>query len=165
MSSTRIEARDFRDAMGGFATGVCVVGAARADGAAIGMTVNSFSSVSLEPPLVLVCLGTESQRSQEIIAAKRFSISILSAHQRGISNHFAKPGEGLAPESGWRAGTNGAPLIEGACALVECDLHAQHMAGDHVVVIGQVTALEADPGREPLLYFRGGYRSLGGESA
>lgn len=164
MNTSTITERAFRDAMGSFATGVCVLGAKRRDGACVGMTVNSFTSVSLDPPLVLVCLGAQSPRSRAIIDPGRFAISVLADDQREMSNHFAQPGEGLAPETGWRAGLNGAPVIDGAAAAVECDVETTHVSGDHMIVIGRVTHIETDPGREPLLYFRGGYRLLDGEA-
>lgn len=160
MTNPLIPERDFRHAMGSFATGVCVLGATREDGAAIGMTVNSFSSVSLDPALILVCLGADAPRSQAIIGAGRFTISVLSQDQETLSNHFAKPGEGLAPEGDWTAGANGAPLIDGAAATIECDLDTTHQSGDHLIVIGRVTHVATSPERQPLLYFRGGYRQL-----
>lgn len=163
MTLPNIPERAFRDAMGSFATGVCVLGAKRRDGQSVGMTINSLTSVSLNPPLVLVCLGSESPRSRAIIDSGRFSISILAHEQRGLSAHFAQPGEGITPDEGWRTGQNGAPIIEGAAASIECTVETIHASGDHQIVIGHVTHVENDPGREPLLYFRGGYRLLDGE--
>ena len=160
MTHTPILERDFRHAMGSFATGVCVLSATREDGAAIGMTVNSFSSVSLDPPLILVCLGADAPRSQAIIGAERFAISVLGQNQEALSNHFAKPSEGLAPDGDWTGGANGAPLINGAAATIECDLDTTHKSGDHLIVIGRVTCVAIDAERPPLLYFRGGYRQL-----
>ena len=163
MPTSNIPERAFRDAMGSFATGVCVLGAKRRDGAAIGMTVNSFTSVSLDPPLILVCLGMESPRSRAIIDSGRFSVSILASDQHALSNHFAQQGEGFVPETGWREGQNGAPVMDKAAAVIECAIETTHSSGDHLIVIGLVTRIESDPGREPLLYFRGGYRLLDGE--
>lgn len=150
--------------MGSFTTGVCVIGATREDGAPIGMTVNSFSSVSLSPPSILVCLGADAPRSQAIIAAGRFTISVLSQNHETLSNHFACPGEGLVPEGAWTAGENGAPLITGAVATFECDLDTTHQSGDHVIVIGRVTQVVTADERQPLLYFRGAYRQLGSQA-
>lgn len=156
--------RDFRDAMGSFATGVCVVTALNEDGKAIGMTVNSFSSVSLTPPLVLVCLGNGSPRSKAIIDAKRFNISMLSDAQQSISAHFAQPGDGISGDGMTAQGTNGVPVIAGATAQIECDLEAQYPGGDHVIVVGRVSSLQANPKVSPLLYFQGGYRQLSDEA-
>ena len=164
MPASNISERDFRDAMGSFTTGVCILGAKRRDGVSIGMTVNSFTSVSLEPPLVLVCLGVESPRSRAVIDSGRFSVSMLADDQRALSNHFARPGEGLVPATGWREGLNGAPVMEGAAAIVECAIETTSTSGNHMIVIGLVTHTQIDPGREPLLYFRGGYRLLNGEA-
>ena len=162
--SSSFSERDFRDAMGSFATGVCVVTANNADGKAIGMTVNSFSSVSLNPPLVLFCLGDYSARSQAILAADTFNISMLGADQMDDSNHFARPGEGLALDGMTVSGQNGCPVVPGAAAVIECTMDTQHGGGDHVIVVGRVTHLETDQSKAPLLYFRGGYRKLDGEA-
>lgn len=163
MTTTQITERIFRDTMGSFTTGVCVLGAKRRDGVSVGMTVNSFTSVSLSPPLILVCLGSESPRSRALIDPGRFSISMLAHDQRDIAGKLAQPGEGLMPQAGWRAGENGSPVLDGAAAIVECDVDTIHTTGDHMIVIGRVTHVHADPGREPLVYFRGGYRLLDGE--
>ncbi len=162
-SSPLFSERDFRDAMGSFATGICVVTANNANGEAIGMTVNSFSSVSLSPPLVLVCLGEESARSQAIINAGRFNIAVLTDQQMDISNHFAQPGQGLAGEDMVVAGENGAPALPGAAAVIECDVETQCPGGDHVILIGRVTNLTTNTDTDPLIYFRGRYSKLDGE--
>jgi flavin reductase (DIM6/NTAB) family NADH-FMN oxidoreductase RutF len=163
VTPTQITERTFRDAMGSFTTGVCVLSAKRRDGALVGMTVNSFTSVSLNPPLILVCLGSESPRSRALIDPGRFAISMLADDQRDIARQLAQPGEGLVPQTGWRAGENGSPVLDGAAAIVECDVDTTHTSGDHMIVIGRVTHVHSDPGREPLIYFRGGYRLLDGE--
>lgn len=149
--------------MGSFATGVCVVTANNRDGKAIGMTVNSFSSVSLSPPLVLVCLGEESPRSQALIAAGQFNICMLAEDQLDISNHFARPGEGLTDEDMTVPGHNSSPILNQASAVVECTLEAQYPGGDHVILVGRVTNLHTNMNKDPLLYFRGSYRKLDGE--
>jgi len=161
--STQITNQDFRKAMGEFATGICVMGAKLIDGTLIGITVNSFSSVSLEPPLILVCLGNYTPRTAAIIEAARFSISVLNEHQHAVSNHFAKPGEGEVPDDGWSIGKNGTPTIDDALANLECDLEATHLAGDHQIIIGRVTNVVIHPDRKPLIYFQSQYSSLGHE--
>ena len=155
--------REFRDAMGRFPTGVCVVTAKNAYGESIGMTVNSFSSVSLNPPLVLVCLGVESPRSQAIINAGQFNISILTQDQADVSSHFAQPGQGLAADGMVVAGHNASPVVPNAGAVVECDVEAQYPGGDHVILVGRVTHLTTNTNDAPLLYFGGAYRTLDGE--
>ena len=149
--------------MGSFATGICVVTANNGAGKAIGMTVNSFSSVSLSPPLVLVCLGEESPRSQALIAATKFNICMLAEDQLEISNHFASPGEGLAKDGMAVPGHNANPVLHEAAAVIECDLEAQYPGGDHVILVGRVTHLHTNMHKSPLLYFRGSYRKLDGE--
>lgn len=160
MTTTPFTERDFRDAMGSFTTGVCVLGAKRRDGEAVGMTVNSFTSVSLDPPMVLVCLGAESPRSQAIIDSGRFTVSVLAADQKDVSSRFAQPGEGLAPTDGWSPGQNGAPVVDDAAAVAECDIDAVHPAGDHLIVVGRVTRVASDPSRPLLVYARSVYRQL-----
>jgi len=155
--------RDFRDAMGRFPTGVCVVNANNAYGEAIGMTANSFSSVSLTPPLVLVCLGKESPRSQAIINAGKFNISILTADQQDISDHFAQPGQGLAADGMVVTGLNASPYVPSSGAVIECDVHAQYPGGDHVILVGRVTHIVTDLSATPLIYFNGSYKKLDGE--
>lgn len=159
--STKINHQEFRKAMAGFTTGICVLGAKRNDGVQIGMTVNSFSSVSLDPPLVLVCLGNETPRTHEIIDAGKFSISILAEDQKAMSDHFAKPGEGKIPEQGCYTAANGSPLVAGAVTTLECDLEATHLAGDHQIVIGRVSKLDLAQDRVPLLYCQGRYKRPG----
>lgn len=150
--------------MGSFATGICVVTANNAGGEAIGMTVNSFSSLSLNPPLVLVCLGVESARSQAIINAGRFNICVLTDGQMDVSNHFAQPGQGLAEDGMVETGANGAPVVPGAAAQIECDVEAKHPGGDHTILVGRVTRLVTNTDTQPLLYFRGKYSKLDGEA-
>ena len=163
-SPSPIDERAFRDAMGSFATGICVVTANNAGGEAIGMTVNSFSSLSLNPPLVLVCLGVESARSQAIINAGRFNICVLTDGQMDVSNHFAQPGQGLAEDGMVETGANGAPVVPGAAAQIECDVEAKHPGGDHTILVGRVTRLVTNTDTQPLLYFRGKYSKLDGEA-
>lgn len=163
-SQSSFSERDFRDAMGSFATGVCVVSANNAYGEPIGMTVNSFSSVSLDPPLVLVCLGEDSPRSRAIINAGQFNISILSDTQMDVSSFFAQPGQGLADTAMIVHGLNTCPAMAGSAAVIECNVETQYPGGDHVILIGRVTHVAVDSDANPFLYFRGRYRTLADES-
>lgn len=165
MPASPFDEREFRTAMGSFATGVCVLGAKRRDGQFVGMTVNSFTSVSLNPPMVLVCLGAESPRTQAIVDSGRFAISILADDQEDVSNHFARPGEGLADEgmaggTPYLPGENGAPQVKDAAAVAECDIEVVHEAGDHLIVVGHVTRVATQPDRGLLMYARGHYHRL-----
>jgi flavin reductase (DIM6/NTAB) family NADH-FMN oxidoreductase RutF len=148
--------RDLRDALGRYATGVTVVTTMTARGP-LGMTVNSFSSVSLDPPLVLWSPARKSSRFPAFEASSHFAIHILAADQRPLAEHFARNGhfEGIAHHPG----LGEAPLIAGCSARLEC-LHAVHYdGGDHLIVVGEVLRIsEAD--RSPLVYHRGRYLAL-----
>lgn len=148
--------RDLRDALGRYATGVTVVTTMTPRGP-LGMTVNSFSSVSLDPPLVLWSPARKSSRFPAFEASSHFAIHILAADQRPLAEHFARNGdfEGVSHAPG----IGETPLLSGAAARLEC-LHAVHYdGGDHLIVVGEVLRItEAD--RPPLVYHRGRYLAL-----
>jgi flavin reductase (DIM6/NTAB) family NADH-FMN oxidoreductase RutF len=157
----------FRSAMGAFATGVTVVTVRSRDGELYGMTVNAFSSVSLDPPLVLVCLAG-SGRGQELIArAGVFGVNVLAESQQELSRWFAdrqRPDDasmfdGIAVGSG----ATGCPVLLEAAASLDCRVDRVVPAGDHVVVIGQVAALRHRPDEGPLVFHAGRYRALDAE--
>lgn len=152
----------FRQTMGTFATGVTVVCFRRRDGLPGGLTVNSFTSVSLVPPLVLVCIDKKAESHDEMLAATSFSVNVLSADQEELSRRFATSKltakerfEGVD----WQPAANGAPLLAGCLSYVTCGLSARHDAGDHTIFVGEVTAAEVRDA-EPLLFFRGKYGRL-----
>jgi flavin reductase (DIM6/NTAB) family NADH-FMN oxidoreductase RutF len=151
----------FRAVLGRFTTGIAVVTTRAADGTPIGMTVNSLTSVSLDPPLVLYCLGRDSQNYETFAGAEGFAFSILGEGQEAVSARFARRDlqdrfNGIAVS----AGVTGAPLIDGALATIDCRRERAVEAGDHLIVIGRVVHLAAGDGA-PLAYFRGGYARLG----
>ena len=151
----------FRQVLARFATGVVVVTGATPEGPA-GLTCQSFSSLSLDPPLVLLSTARSSRTWPRIAATGRFAVNVLGADQQDVSARFAVSGGDKFAEQPWRPGVLGNPLIDGAIAHVECDIEAVHDGGDHVIVVGRVRALEA-PGiesRPPLVYYRSGYRLL-----
>lgn len=154
------DARTLRDAMGCFATGVTVVTAMGEDGEPVGLTANSFTSVSLDPPLLLVCIAKTSGSLKVIEAASHFAVNVLHIGQQPISNTFARPGEDRFSSAPWQRGQYDTPLICGALANFECARHALHDGGDHVVLVGRVERAKYDPRRDPLLYFKGRYRRL-----
>ncbi|RMF21087.1 MAG: flavin reductase [Deltaproteobacteria bacterium] len=161
-----MNASDFRRAMGNFATGVTVVTTAR-EGRFYGFTANSLTAVSLDPLLLLVCVdrGGEAHREMESCAA--FAVNILASDQKDLSNHFASRdtsgGDRLAGVP-FRCGKTGAPVLDGALAVLECVKADRLDGGDHSIFIGRVEAGEIDPAqRDALVYFRGAYRSLGSE--
>lgn len=154
-----LDTRAFRDALGRFATGVAVVSAVGRDGAPIGMTINSFASVSLEPPLVLWSLDRGSPRFDDWLACSHYAIGVLSEDQVALSNHFATPSDNKFAELEWRAGAGGAPLLPGMQATFECANETRHDGGDHVIFLGRVEAFDASSG-DPLLFVGGQYAAV-----
>lgn len=148
--------RALRDAFGAFLTGVTVVTTHNADGAPIGFTANSFTSVSLDPPLLLVCLARTSRNYAALTGAKGFAVNILSEGQKDVSNTFARPVEDRFAAVEWRSGPFGSPVFSGVAAWFDCAMHALVDAGDHVILIGRVEAFD-NSGKTGLGYARGGY--------
>ncbi|WP_238413013.1 flavin reductase family protein [Saccharothrix deserti] len=152
-----------RTAMARFASGVTVLTVA---GKRVhGMTANAFSSVSLDPPLVLCCVAHSAVMHDAVVEAGHFAVSIAAAGQQAVASHFADKArpDGLAQFEGigWAPGPHtGAPLLTGAVAWLECALVESHVAGDHTIFIGAVLQSTCGPDREPLLYFDGGYRRV-----
>jgi 3,4-dihydroxy-2-butanone 4-phosphate synthase len=153
---------EMRTAMGHFATGVAVVTATREGGAPVGTTVNAFSSVSLEPPLLLVCLANDSETLAAVRESGRFAVNLLAADQRHHSNRFASKGDDARPhEVEWERHHHGVPILPGALATVACEVDAIHPAGDHVVVIAEALSLAvSERTADPLLFYRGSYSNL-----
>lgn len=154
------DARTLRDALGCFATGVTVVTTLDEEGQPVGLTANSFTSVSLDPPLLLVCIAKSAGSLAAMEAAENFAVNVLHIGQQPTSNLFAKSGEDRFAGTPWSRGHNGSPLLSGALANFECRRHALHDGGDHVILIGEVVRARFEPRRDPLLYFRGKYRRL-----
>ena len=151
-----IDARRFRDTVGTFATGVTVVTAAGADGPA-GLTTNAFTSLSLDPPLVLVCFENGSRTLPVVRATGRFAVNILRAGQEDVAAIFASKRvarEKFAEVT--HAEADGLPVLDGALAWLACDLVELLPGGDHTIGIGAVTAMDAGEG-EPLVFLRGAY--------
>jgi flavin reductase (DIM6/NTAB) family NADH-FMN oxidoreductase RutF len=149
----------FRAAMGRFATGVTVVTTRDAAGADCGMTVSSFTSVSLHPPLVLVCIGHDASMYSAIMESDTFGVSVLAHGQEAISRHFADTDALRFEGIGFTRGESGVALLEDALAWIECEVVERVEAGDHTIVIGQVQWASAHADH-PLLYYRGGYAQL-----
>ncbi len=156
----------FRRAMGCFATGVTVI-TVDYDGAVQGMTANAFTSVSLNPLLVLICVDHQARTHSHLQARKRFGINVLSEQQRAISKHYARPDRDPAlaePEAGaiFDRTAHGTPVLHGALAYLECRLQSAQDAGDHTIFIAEVEDVVVRTGK-PLLYFQSGYRAIGPE--
>ncbi len=149
-----------RRAFATFATGIAVIGARGADGALVGMTVNSFASVSLSPPLVMFCPARSLGAFEVYRTARHFSASVLRQDSGAVSERFARAGTGKWQGVKHRLGAGGAPLLEGALATFECEVESRHAAGDHLIVVGRVRALEVAGNDEPLVFFRSHYREL-----
>jgi len=154
------DARTFRDALGCFATGVTVVTAVCPDGTPVGLTANSFTSVSLDPPLLLVCIANSAGTGAILREAERFAVNVLQIGQQPASNRFAGRGEDRFAMTPWEIGEFGTPVLHGSLSSFECAREAVHPGGDHFILIGRVLKAIFEPRRDPLLYFRGKYRKL-----
>jgi 3-hydroxy-9,10-secoandrosta-1,3,5(10)-triene-9,17-dione monooxygenase reductase component len=148
--------RKFRDVLGRFCTGVTVV-TSMSNGEPVGMTCQSFSSVSLDPPLVLFCPAKSSRAWPQMQRAGYFCVNLLSHDQLDLSNAFARTGADKFAGVSWRPSATGAPLLDGVLGWVDCTIYAVHEAGDHYVVIGRVMDLGVEEAPHPLLFYRGRY--------
>jgi flavin reductase (DIM6/NTAB) family NADH-FMN oxidoreductase RutF len=154
--SSAIDPRDFRNALGTYATGVTIITAVAADGKPYGITCNSFASVSLNPPLVLWSLGMFSQGLSTFQNASHFTVNVLGASQQALASRFAKSsGEKFAGVE-WMPGLGGAPVLAGCIANFQCRAANRYYGGDHVIFLGAVEAYAYDR-QEPLLFARSGY--------
>ncbi len=149
------EPADFRKAMGSFAAGVTVVTACH-DGRLVGTTVSAFSSVSMDPPLVMVCLKRDSRTLAALSLAGTFCVNILALEQGDLAYRFAKSGaDDRFALTAVETGICGAPLLAGCAASVECELRAAHDGGDHEILVGRVLRVTIDETKTPLVYVRG----------
>jgi flavin reductase (DIM6/NTAB) family NADH-FMN oxidoreductase RutF len=154
------DGRDMRNALGRFATGVCVITTTTEDQRAVAMTANSFSSVSLDPALVLWSLQSNSDVYPDFATPRYFAINVLAKEQQDLSNQYAKKGDHLLDASHYRVGKYGSPVVRDALVTFECELETTHAGGDHLIIVGRVLNMVSRPSGEPLLFFAGGYREL-----
>lgn len=163
MSGT-IDQGELRQALGAFLTGVTILTARGEDGEPIGMTANSFTSVSLDPPLVLVCIGEHASSYAAMAVADRFAVHVLAEDQDELSTTFARSAGKGADKFGaidWHPGLGDVPLLEDYLTRLECRTTQRIPAGDHVVLVGEVERLDTDEGdRPPLGFLRGKYTAL-----
>jgi flavin reductase (DIM6/NTAB) family NADH-FMN oxidoreductase RutF len=152
--------RTLRDALGHFATGVTVVTCLNEHGEPAGLTVNSFTSVSLDPPLLLVCLHKLAASAGALTAASHFAVNVLQTGQQPASIRFATRDEDRFGTTAWSCGEAGAPILKDSLGVFECERFAVYDGGDHHILVGQVVKASFDAGLDPLLYFRGRYRRL-----
>lgn len=149
----------FRAVLGRFASGITVITATAPDGTPHGMTVSAFSSLSLDPPLVLACIANDATMAPLLGSCGSFTANILSSQQEALSRRFAGPLDDRFAGVGYTIGDLGNPVLDDVLASLECRIVARHPAGDHTIMVGQVEQAGARDGR-PLLYYRGGYAQL-----
>lgn len=166
LPSTAIDPLRFREALGHYASGITVI-STHVDGEPIGFTCQSFYSVSMSPPLVSFSVMSNSYSYPKIRRAGRFAVNILSGEQVRVSNQFARRGEDKWHGIEWKESPLGNPIIVGSLHWLDCEIHAEHAAGDHLIVIGEVKALSLHetPDTQPLLYFKGQYRNIAAHGA
>jgi flavin reductase (DIM6/NTAB) family NADH-FMN oxidoreductase RutF len=151
--------KQFRSVLGHFATGVTII-TAMDHGEPVGMAANSFTSLSLDPPLILFCVGHTSSTWPRIEAAGTFAVNILGEEHEELSNLFAKKGADRFAATPWRVGVSGAPVLEEAIAYLDCNFEAEYPGGDHKIIVGRVLDLDMREGARPLLFYRGGYQRM-----
>ena len=154
------DGRELRNALGRFTTGVCLITTTAGKQGSVALTANSFSAVSLEPPLVLWCLQNSSDAYELFAHPSSFAINVLAREQEALSIRYARKGDhAMAPEH-YYAGEHGAPVVRDALVSFECEVEATHEGGDHLIIVGRVRAVQSRADGEPLLFYAGGYREL-----
>lgn len=151
-----IDQKDYRRALGSFPTGVTIVTAFDSDREPWGLTANSFTSVSLEPPVISVCIAKTGRVFPTLAASSKFAVNILAADQQGLAMHFASNIENRFDGTAWQAAPTGAPLLPGASAQLDCSVRARIDAEDHEILLGLVESFAHRPAA-PLVYCRGSF--------
>ncbi|MGW5153595.1 flavin reductase family protein [Rhodococcus koreensis] len=159
MTVTTIEPQYMRRILGHFCSGITVITASTPDGP-IGFTCQSFTSLSLDPPLVCFCPARTSATWPRIREIGTFAVNVLADRHDGVSNGFARTGADKFADVAWTPGAFGAPVLDGVIAHMECRLWAEYDGGDHTIVTAEVLDLHASQDENPLLYFQGAYRHL-----
>ncbi|GAC67196.1 flavin reductase family protein [Gordonia soli] len=154
-------AGSFREALSHFCSGVVVITAEDADGEPTGMTVGSFTSISLDPPLVGFFAGSSSTTLPRVLATGRFSVNVLAEGQDLLARSFARSGTDKFAGVSWTRSANGAPRLDGAHAWIDCDIDDHRVIGDHELVVGRVSALIVPAPTDPLVFHRSMFRTLG----
>ena len=155
-----MDPHELRSAMGCFATGVTIVTSIGLDGQPVGLTANSFSSVSLDPPLVQFSLDRGGQSLDAFQGSGKFAVNVLREDQVELSNTFAARDSERFAGLAYATWVTGSPILEGALANFDCDTYASYDGGDHVIFVGRVLSMSCDMDSQPLLFFRGRYRTL-----
>jgi len=160
-----VSARDFRSALGTFATGVTIVTCPGAEpGSYMGLTANSFTSVSLDPPLVLFSVARQSRSLAALQVAKHFAVNVLSRHQLELCRRFARPASNKWEGIGFELWDHDCPIFPGSVASFECGMQTCHEGGDHVIVLGRVEHMATDHAADPLLFLKGSYGHFQGDT-
>jgi flavin reductase (DIM6/NTAB) family NADH-FMN oxidoreductase RutF len=157
---SRFDPKAYRSALGGFGTGVALVAAYDKDGRAHGLIINSLTSVSLHPPIMLWCLANSSRAFDVFTACPAFSINILRSDDHDVAHRFSRSGDRIIPADQVTAMETGAPVLSAAVASLDCRMRLRQPMGDHEVIYGDVIAYRADPGVDALGFFRGRYVTL-----
>ena len=152
----RPDAADFRRVLGQFATGVTIITAMDGDEPA-GVAANSFTSVSLDPPLVLFCVGRTSSTWPRIESARKFAVNILGEHQEEVCRLFATKGADRFGQVSWRLGVGGSPVLDECIAFLDCEFWNEYDGGDHIIVVGRVLDLGVTHDAGPLVFYQGQY--------
>lgn len=156
----RFDSLQFREALGRFATGICVITAHPPGHAPFGLTVNSFASLSLTPPLVLWCLQKDSATAEAFRVARSYCVNVLGQGQRLHAERFARKGVHRLHDGDYLRGSDGLPLLPDVLARFECDIEARHDGGDHTILVGRVCRLDVAGSGKPLLFYAGDYHAL-----
>jgi flavin reductase (DIM6/NTAB) family NADH-FMN oxidoreductase RutF len=157
-----VTSEEFRHACGRFPTGITIASVVDLQGTPHGLTVSSFTSVSLEPPLILICLGHLVTMIEAFRAATHFGVNVLGESQQDLSERFARKGHDRFLGVKWYPGRSGVPLIEGALAAIECQVHQRFLSGDHDILVGRMLHANVIEGT-PLVHWASQYRRLAGE--
>jgi flavin reductase (DIM6/NTAB) family NADH-FMN oxidoreductase RutF len=156
-----IDSRGFRDALGRFATGVSVITGLSIDGLPVGVTVSSLSSLSLEPPLVIFCLGLNTANLDAYASHGVVAVNILAEGQEDVAETFATRGADKFAQVSHRTGENGCELLDGCLVSLECTVAATYVGGDHLIIVGRVMRIHRGADKPPLLRYLGRYARLG----
>jgi flavin reductase (DIM6/NTAB) family NADH-FMN oxidoreductase RutF len=155
-----IDKNQLRQVMGHFATGVTIITTFNKDGQMHGLTANAFTSVSLEPPLLLISVDKKAESYPAFEESKVFTVNILADEQEALSRKFAVSGGNKFEGVAYRRGANGAAILDGTLAHIECTLYGAYEGGDHSLYLGEIQEAEVREGK-PLVFYRGGYRAIG----
>ncbi len=157
-----MEPAEFRDALGCFATGITIVTAVGPRDEPVGITANSFSSVSLDPPLILFSLNRRAYSLCAFLSTQSFAVNVLREGQEALSERFARAREDKWSGLDYETWDTGCPILADTLASFECKIRHTYHGGDHVIFVGEVTRMETTSDAEPLMFFRGAYRDLDG---